>query len=91
MIRGRTDDVQCVPVAKTYGKGVIQQIVTLTDGSGLKLTIEEYFTPNKNKINNIGIEPHEIVELPESVQNPLLLERKDDTQLDKAIEIIKNK
>ena len=76
---------------KTYGKGVIQQIVTLTDGSGLKLTIEEYFTPNKNKINNIGIEPHEIVELPESVQNPLLLERKDDTQLDKAIEIIKNK
>ena len=76
---------------KTYGKGVIQQIVTLTDGSGLKLTIEEYFTPNKNKINNIGIEPNVIVELPESVQNSLLLERKDDNQLDKAIEILKNK
>lgn len=76
---------------KTYGKGVIQQIVTLTDGSGLKLTIEEYFTPNKNKINNVGIEPNETVELPESVENPLLLERKDDTQLDRAIEILKNK
>jgi carboxyl-terminal processing protease len=76
---------------KTYGKGVIQQIVTLTDGSGLKLTIEEYFTPNKNKINNIGIEPNETVELPESVENPLLLERKDDTQLDRTIEILKNK
>ena len=77
--------------AKTYGKGVIQQILTLTDGSGLKLTIEEYFTPNKNKINNVGIEPNETVELPETVENVLLLERKDDTQLNKAIEILKNK
>jgi len=76
---------------KTYGKGVIQQILTLTDGSGLKLTIEEYFTPNKNQINKIGIEPHHIVELPETMQNPLLLTREDDTQLDKAMEILKNK
>jgi len=76
---------------KSYGKGVIQQIATLTDGSGLKLTIEEYFTSNKNKINNVGIEPHITVELPETVQNPLLLTRNDDTQLDKAIEILKNK
>ncbi len=76
---------------KTYGKGVIQQIMTLTNGAGLKLTIEEYYTPNKNKINQIGIEPNEIVELPESVENAWLLEREDDTQLDKAIEILKNK
>lgn len=76
---------------KTFGKGVIQQILTLTNGSGLKLTIEEYFTPKRNKINKVGIEPHETVKLPESVTNPLLLERKDDTQLDRAIEILKNK
>ena len=76
---------------KSYGKGVIQRVIELTNGSALKLTIEEYFTPNKSKINNIGVEPHEIVELPESVENPLLLERKDDTQLDRAIEILKNK
>lgn len=76
---------------KSYGKGVIQRIIKLTNGSALKLTIEEYFTPNRNKINKIGVEPHEIVELPESVKNPLLLERKDDTQLERAIEILKNK
>ena len=76
---------------KTYGKGVIQQILTLNDGSGLKLTISEYFTPNKNKINYIGIEPDETVKLPESVKNPLLVTRENDTQLDKAIEILKNK
>lgn len=75
---------------KTYGKGVIQQISKLPNGAGLKLTIEEYFTPNKNKINKVGIEPDEVVELPESVSNVWLLERKDDTQLQKAIEILKN-
>lgn len=75
---------------KTYGKGVIQQILKLTNGAGLKLTIQEYFTPNKNKINKVGIEPNEVVELPESVSNVFLLERKDDTQLEKAIEILKN-
>lgn len=76
---------------KSYGKGVIQRIIKLTNGSALKLTIEEYFTPNKNRINKIGVEPHEKVELPEKVENPLLLEREDDTQLNRAIEILKNK
>ena len=76
---------------KTYGKGVIQQILTLSDGSGLKLTIEEYFTPNRNQINKLGIEPDITINLPESVKSPLLLERKDDTQLEKAIEILKSK
>ena len=74
---------------KTYGKGVIQQVVTLYDGSGLKITSEKYLTPNKTEINKIGIEPDEKVELPDSVENVLLVEEKDDTQLQKAIEILK--
>ena len=74
---------------KTYGKGVIQQILTLSDGSGLKITIEEYQTPNKNKINKIGITPDEEVELPEELQNSLEIEESKDTQLQKAIEILK--
>ena len=74
---------------KTYGKGVIQQLLTLPDGSGLKITSEEYLTPNKTKINEIGIEPNEEVKLPDSVKNVLTVEEKDDTQLQKAIEMIK--
>lgn len=74
---------------KTYGKGVIQQLLTLPDGSGLKITAEEYLTPNKTKINKIGIEPDEKVELPDTVKNVLTIEEKDDTQLQKAIEILK--
>ena len=73
----------------TYGKGVIQQILTLQDGSGLKITTEKYLTPNKTEINKIGIEPDEKVELPDTVENELLVEEKDDTQLQKAIEMVK--
>ncbi|MBQ9657895.1 MAG: S41 family peptidase [Clostridia bacterium] len=76
---------------KTFGKGVIQQIVQLQDGSGLKVTIEEYFTPNRTKINGEGLTPDEVVELPDSVENVLLVKESDDTQLKKAIEILKNK
>ena len=74
---------------KTYGKGVIQELLTLKDGSGLKITSQKYLTPNKTEINKIGIEPDETVELPETVKNILNVEEKDDTQLQKAIEILK--
>lgn len=74
---------------KTYGKGVIQQVLTLADGSGLKITAEKYLTPNKTEIHKIGIEPDETVELPDTVKNALVIEEKDDTQLQKAIEMLK--
>ena len=73
---------------KTYGKGVIQEIFTLRDGSGIKLTTEEYQTPNHNKINKVGIEPDEEVELPDTVTNILNVPEDQDTQLQKAIEIL---
>ena len=73
----------------TYGKGVIQEILTLSDGSGLKITTEKYLTPNKTEINKIGIKPDEEIKLPDSVENILEVDEKDDTQLQKAIEILK--
>ena len=73
---------------KTYGKGVIQTLLSLKDGSGIKITSAEYLTPNKNKINEIGIEPDYVVELPDGV-DVLEVERENDTQLEKAIELLK--
>lgn len=73
---------------KTYGKGVIQQVISLKTGAGIKVTVEEYYTPNRTKINKVGIEPNEIINLPESV-NSLTVTREQDTQLQKAIEILK--
>ena len=73
----------------TYGKGVIQELLSFKDGSGLKVTTHEYYTPNRNKINGVGIQPDEIVKLPETVENILYVEENEDTQLKKAIEILK--
>ena len=74
----------------TYGKGVIQQILQLKDGSGIKVTIEEYQTPNRNKIHKVGIEPDEKVELPDTVTSVFNVKESEDTQLQKAIEMLKN-
>ena len=72
----------------TYGKGVIQNFMTLPDGSGIKITTSEYVTPNRNTINKKGIEPNEKVELPETVKNVMLVKEEEDTQLQKAVEIL---
>lgn len=73
----------------TFGKGVVQRIIDLPDETGLKLTISEYFTPNGINIHGIGIEPDIRVELPDTAKGigPDFME--DDTQLKKAIEILK--
>lgn len=64
---------------KTYGKGVIQELMYLTSGAALKLTTNEYYTPNRNKINEIGIIP----------DYEIKLTKEEDTQLQKAIELLK--
>ncbi len=71
---------------KTYGKGVIQTLMQLSDGSGLKMTTEEYYTPSHNKINKVGIDPDYEVKLPSGIKE---LTDKNDTQLQKAIELLK--
>lgn len=73
---------------KTYGKGVIQGVMSLKDGSGIKITTEEYVTPNRAKINKQGIEPNENVELPDTVKNVMQVKEEEDTQLKKAIELL---
>lgn len=69
---------------KTYGKGVMQQILQLADGNALKITTEEFITPNGDKIDGVGIEPNEVVKLTTDKEGNVI-----DTQLSKAIEILK--
>ncbi len=66
---------------KTYGKGVMQNVFSLVDGSVLKLTFAEYFTPNNTKINEIGITPDYV----ETIEKGSTV----DTQLEKAKELLK--
>lgn len=73
---------------KTYGKGVIQSLFQLSDGSGLKITTNEYFTPNHNKINKVGIEPDIKIENDENFILKESIEKDKDKQLQKAIEVL---
>lgn len=70
----------------TYGKGVIQSLYTLSDGSGLKITTNEYYTPNHETINNKGIEPDIKID---NYTFDGSLDLQKDTQLKKAIELLK--
>lgn len=75
---------------KTYGKGIIQGIFLLNDQkTGLKVTIQEYFTPKHNKLHKIGITPDVEVELPDNLKGQLTVDKEQDSQLKKAIELIK--
>lgn len=76
---------------KTFGKGIVQRIKELSDGSGFKITVSEYFTPKGRNIQGIGITPDVVVEIPEDVEIIGVENLKQDTQLLKAIEIVKDK
>lgn len=77
----------------SYGKGIVQDVCPFYDGSGMSFTSSKYYTPNGVCIHEIGIEPDVTVELPEELQDMYAseLDRSEDTQLQKAIEIIKEK
>ena len=62
----------------TFGKGVMQELVPISSGGALKLTIKEFCTPNGNKINKEGIKPDIEINDDEKTE--------DDEQLQKAIE-----
>lgn len=78
---------------KTFGKGIVQRISPLPtkDGSAIKLTVSEYFTPKGTNIHGVGIEPDIVVELPEDIKIIGIENLKEDTQLQKALEVIKEK
>lgn len=69
---------------KTFGKGLVQSIEQLKDGSGIKLTTQKYYTPNGISINKIGIQPDIEVKALEAEegQNP---EDVKDVQLERAV------
>lgn len=72
----------------TYGKGVVQTIHSLTDGSAVKITIAKYFTPKGNDINKKGINPDVEAELSGDITDWTELTHKEDTQLQTALKEI---
>lgn len=69
----------------TYGKGVVQSIRQLSDGSAVKLTIANYYTPKGNSINKTGIQPDVEVELSPELLNQEEITHEEDNQLQAAL------
>lgn len=69
---------------KTFGKGIVQNVIPLEDGSAIKLTIANYYTRGGNDIHLKGVEPDVEVDL----DTDAYLDDGTDTQLDKALEVL---
>lgn len=72
----------------TFGKGIVQKIFYLSDGTGLKLTVAKYYTPKGHDIHKKGIRPDVEVELDEVLQNQSSISHEEDNQLQKAISVL---
>lgn len=66
---------------KTFGKGSVQTVYRLDSATAVKITVAKYYTPSGVSIHNVGIEPDEVVELPDTATK--------DLQLEAAIEYLK--
>lgn len=71
----------------TFGKGIVQQIYPLSDGSGIKVTMAKYYTPNGVCIHKTGITPDIVIELDEG-EYASQVSHEEDNQLQKALEIL---
>ena len=75
-------EVGTIVGTKTFGKGIVQTIFPLRDGSSVKLTTAQYFTPDGRSIHKKGITPDVEVEYEKA-------ENGTDNQLEKALDVIK--
>ena len=77
---------------QSYGKGIVQSLIPLSDdGSGMQLTIAQYFTPNGNKVHKIGITPDVEIALPKGDNGMYEFGDLGDPQLCRALEVMKEK
>ncbi len=76
---------------QSYGKGIVQAVIGLSDQSGMQVTIAQYFTPSGNKVHQVGITPDVEVQLPEGDIGMYQFGDLSDPQLSRALEIMKEK
>lgn len=76
---------------QTYGKGIVQTLFPLSDGSAVKLTTNHYYTPNGHDIHGKGIAPDVEVELNEEAARMPVIPEEMDNQLQEAITVLKDK
>lgn len=74
---------------QSFGKGIVQSILPLTDGSAVKMTVSTYYTPNGRCIHGLGITPDVEVELDEELKQMVVVPLEKDNQLQAAVKEVK--
>ncbi len=73
---------------KSFGKGIVQMVFEVGNNEGVKVTVSSYYSPNGINIHGEGIVPDVEVQIPEDAEAPLTIE--NDTQLQKAVEVLRD-
>lgn len=90
---GTLQDYKMATIVGTtsFGKGIVQKVIPLTDGTAVKLTISKYYTPSGRNIHGTGITPDITVELDEKLQKEVTIPIEKDNQLQAAIQAVLDK
>lgn len=90
---GTLQDYKTATIVGTtsFGKGIVQQVIPLSDGTAVKLTISKYYTPSGRNIHGTGIAPDVTVELKEELAKEVTIPIDKDNQLQEAIKVVKKK
>lgn len=76
---------------QTFGKGIVQNVIPLGDGSAVKLTVSTYYTPKGRCIHGTGVTPDVVVELAEELKQLAVIPMESDNQLQQAVSELKKK
>lgn len=74
---------------QTFGKGIVQTILPLTDGTAMKVTISKYYTPKGQDIHGVGITPDVVLDLDTSLKQKPIVEKAEDNQIQEALRILR--
>ncbi len=91
VLTGALKDYNWATVVGTtsYGKGIVQSLIPLGDGSAIKITVAHYYTPSGFDLHGKGIEPDVKVELDEELKTQVTVKPEDDNQVQEAVRVVK--
>ncbi|MEG2349030.1 MAG: S41 family peptidase [Hungatella sp.] len=73
---------------QTFGKGIVQNLIPLGDGTAIKLTTSHYYTPSGFDLHKVGLTPDVVVELKEELKTKAVVSLEEDNQVQEALKIL---
>ena len=74
---------------QTFGKGIVQNLISLGDGTAVKLTTSHYYTPSGFDLHEVGLTPDVVLDLDEELKKQVTVPLEEDNQVQKALEVLR--